>query len=175
AMEQDEFLKEIQKDFGDFLGNFINIGKRNMFPLKLTVAKQQHVARVLLLGNAAHNLHPVAGQNFNLTIRDIESFIHIAKQRMCHGTSKQKVDEDLLSEYVNIRLQPQQTIINTTHIMLKMFANDKHIGKLLRHKWLGLIENIPALKSALNSFMLGIDADSKAWYLLSTLAALSKQ
>ncbi len=72
AAEPDErFIERLQADFGRRLGRILRVGGRSVFPLRLVRTTQMVRGRVVVLGNAAHTLHPVAGQNFNLTLRDI--------------------------------------------------------------------------------------------------------
>ncbi len=65
------FIKALQSDFGRRLGRIVRVGARRVFPLRLAQASRMVAGRVVALGNAVHTLHPVAGQNFNLTLRDV--------------------------------------------------------------------------------------------------------
>lgn len=71
ALPDARFIQALQRDFGFRLGRFLRVGKRSVFPLRLATAARMAADRVVVLGNAAHTLHPVAGQNFNLTLRDV--------------------------------------------------------------------------------------------------------
>ncbi len=68
--DEAEFLRQLQEAFGDRQGRFLAAGPRAAFPLKLSLAKESGSPRILRIGNAAHVLHPVAGQGFNLGVRD---------------------------------------------------------------------------------------------------------
>ena len=70
AQSDAEFLRDLQAAFGDRQGTFVSAGPRAAFPLKLSLAKESASPRLLRIGNAAHVLHPVAGQGFNLGLRD---------------------------------------------------------------------------------------------------------
>ena len=71
ALPDERFIRALQLDFGSRLGRVLRVGKRSVFPLRLARVSRMAADRVVVLGNAAHTLHPVAGQNFNLTLRDV--------------------------------------------------------------------------------------------------------
>jgi len=77
AMNDDEFLAALQQRFGHRAGTFIKTGKRVSYPLSLVRAKESVRERLAIIGNAAHTLHPVAGQGFNLGLRDVASLAQI--------------------------------------------------------------------------------------------------
>ena len=66
AINDEEFLERLQDCFGDRLGRFSRVGKRYAYPLARNQAATQYTQRAVLIGNAAHTVHPVAGQGFNL-------------------------------------------------------------------------------------------------------------
>jgi 2-octaprenyl-6-methoxyphenol hydroxylase len=67
------FLKQLQHSFGYRLGSVLQVGARSLYPLALTEAREQVRPNLVLLGNAAHSLHPIAGQGFNLSLRDVQA------------------------------------------------------------------------------------------------------
>ena len=73
ALNDDEFLEQLQNDFGWRLGRLEKVGKRASYPLILRHRKQNISHRFAIVGNAAQTLHPIAGQGFNLGIRDVAS------------------------------------------------------------------------------------------------------
>jgi 2-octaprenyl-6-methoxyphenol hydroxylase len=80
--DDDEFLNLLQQRFGYRLGRFTKVGQRNSYPLKLVQADQAIQQRIVLIGNAAHSLHPIAGQGFNLGLRDVAVLADIICQQM---------------------------------------------------------------------------------------------
>ena len=71
ALDDGRFLEQVQERFGNRLGRFGKAGKRSSYPLKLLHAREHIRTRVALIGNAAHAVHPITGQGFNLGIRDV--------------------------------------------------------------------------------------------------------
>ncbi|MBI5331755.1 MAG: FAD-dependent monooxygenase [Betaproteobacteria bacterium] len=86
ALSEAEFLAQLQAAFGDRQGRFLAAGPRAAFPLKLSLAQDSGSPRVLRIGNAAHVLHPVAGQGFNLGVRDAwklaEALLDLPRERI---------------------------------------------------------------------------------------------
>jgi len=70
ALDDTAFLAELQQAFGYRLGSLCQVGTRHLYPLALTAAKEQVRKHLVVLGNAAHSLHPIAGQGYNLSLRD---------------------------------------------------------------------------------------------------------
>src|SRR5947207_8539205 len=71
TMSDSQFLSELQNQFGYRLGRFIKLGKRSAFPLSLALAHKNTAESLVIIGNAAQTIHPVAGQGFNLGLRDV--------------------------------------------------------------------------------------------------------
>jgi 2-octaprenyl-6-methoxyphenol hydroxylase len=72
-----EFLERLQHRFGYRMGKFVKVGARNAYPLSLILAREVTSQRIALLGNAAHSIHPVAGQGFNLALRDVAALAQL--------------------------------------------------------------------------------------------------
>ncbi len=73
ALPEVQFLAELQQAFGYRLGAFRQVGTRHLYPLALVEAEEQVRAGLVVLGNAAHSLHPIAGQGYNLSLRDVDA------------------------------------------------------------------------------------------------------
>ena len=80
-----EFLAELQQVFGDRLGRLLRVGERASYPLALVQSTEQVRRHLVVLGNAAHMLHPVAGQGFNLALRDVAALVHQLREGLARG------------------------------------------------------------------------------------------
>lgn len=121
-LSEENFLLRLQHQFGDRLGKFIGAGKRSAFPLALKYAKPVTSHRVALIGNAAQTLHPVAGQGFNLGLRDAyelaSEIIHSCAQGNEIGAPA------MLSRYRQKREMDSSTGRIFTDSLVKLFSNN---------------------------------------------------
>lgn len=85
ALDDAAFLARLQQAFGWRLGRFLQTGQRHVYPLVLTVADYPLAQRTVLVGNAAHLLHPIAGQGFNLGMRDLDLLTQAVGQALAAG------------------------------------------------------------------------------------------
>jgi 2-octaprenyl-6-methoxyphenol hydroxylase len=146
-----DFIKNLQQAFGWRLGQFLQIGKRSAFPLKLRFTKDFIRPRLLLMGNAAHVVHPVGGQGLNLGIRDIISFIKLLKT--------QPVDLgglNFLQTYANQRDSDVQKTLHLTDGLVKLFSNDFKPVSLARNLGLLAFDRCPLLKEKFARQMAGL-------------------
>lgn len=122
ALDDEVFLACLQQQFGWRLGKLQQCGTRFAYPLKLYQAEQHIYHRTALVGNAAQTLHPIAGQGFNLGIRDVMALSTLITQAY-----QQKQDlgaYSLLSQYENVRKNDQQRLVNLTNGLVSLFSND---------------------------------------------------
>lgn len=112
------FLAELQQTFGYRLGRFMKVGKRSQFPLSLVKMKQCYQGRVVFVGNASQTLHPVAGQGFNLGLRDVAMLAE-----MLHQSELNDV-ESLLKNYSALRNADKSSIIMGTDNLVKFFGHN---------------------------------------------------
>ena len=131
----DRFCNELQKAFGWRLGRITHAGKRAVYPLSLTTASQCISHRVALVGNAAQTLHPIAGQGFNLGLRDVMSLA----ESLAQAWSEQKDvgGYAVLSHYQNRRRADKEATIGVTDGLVHLFAN--RWGPLVAGRNLGLM------------------------------------
>lgn len=147
AYSEKEFLQELQSAFGYRLGRFIKIGKRFSYPLKQVLMPQQIKWPVVFVGNAAHTLHPVAGQGFNLGLRDVAT--------LAQCIAKQGLNVEMLTHYLHLRHHDQQVITRFTDGLIQLFTSKLPGVGLARNIGLIALDNIPALKSLLARYARG--------------------
>ena len=120
--DENAFLTRLQQQFGWRLGRFQRCGQRFAYPLTLSRAAQHVQARTVLIGNAAQTLHPIAGQGFNLGIRDVMTLANILSYAYLQ---QQEIGDDaLLQQYENKRKADQKQMIQLTDGLLTIFANN---------------------------------------------------
>ena len=125
AMEltNDEFLHRLQAEFGGRLGRFSKIGKRACYPLSLSKAHGLTVDRALVLGNAAHGLHPVAAQGFNLGMRDVTQLAELLTEADTQGSDPGSVE--LLNRYQTMRRPDHDRVIGFTDHLVRLSVQDQ--------------------------------------------------
>ncbi len=139
-----EFLQHLQDRFGDRLGNFTRVGKRAAYPLALTRVREHVRDRLVLIGNAAHTVHPVAGQGFNLGLRDVAALAEILMDAMRTGADLGEVRT--LQRYADLRRRDNQVIAAFTNGLIRIFSNDFPPFVLARNAGLIAADLLPGVK-----------------------------
>ena len=138
-----DFIQQVYKQFGYRLGVFSGVGARTGFELKLTRAKQLVAGRSVLIGNAANTLHPVAGQGFNLALRDIGLLFD--------QISNVDLQSDLLStrleQYQQLRSKDQNQAVNYGNGLVQLFSNNIPVLNHLRAGALAALDLCPIVKT----------------------------
>jgi 2-octaprenyl-6-methoxyphenol hydroxylase len=135
ALSDEDFLEALQTRFGRRLGRLTQPGRRVAYPLKLVLARQLTRDRALLIGNAAHTLHPVAGQGFNLGLRDVAVLADLLIE--AQSTAKDLGGPAVLSAYRRQRGPEHALIAGLTDGLARLFANPW--GPLRMARNLGLL------------------------------------
>ncbi len=151
ALPQDAFLDALHDAFGeDRLGAFTHMGERQRYPLVLTHASAQAVPHAVVVGNAAHSLHPVAGQGFNLTLRDLALLAHTL------GGIKAPGDLSVLNRYVTARTADQALVSQASRWVPELFR--VRFGPFAHTRQLGLValDLWPGLRSAFAARAMGL-------------------
>jgi 2-octaprenyl-6-methoxyphenol hydroxylase len=154
SLPDKEFLTELQLAFGYRLGRFTTLGKRFSYPLQLWQAQQLVKSRVVLVGNAAHTLHPIAGQGFNLGLRDVA-----ALSRILATVITQQHDiglEQVLNRYEKQQAQDHRLYIRFTDGLVKIFSSSLWPISLARNMGLKTLNLVPALKNRLTRKAMGL-------------------
>ena len=154
ASSDADFLQSLQKIFGYRLGRFKNIGERGSYPLALGIANEQLRRNVLLMGNSAHSLHPVAGQGFNLSLRDAAALASIV-QRAREG-SRPLGSLEVLEEYYQEQLSDQRNTLMFSDSLTKSFGRSSSLAALGRNAGLLTLDLIPGLRQRFARFGMGM-------------------
>ncbi len=152
ALPDAEFLVLLQREFGFRLGRFSRLGKRHRYPLELVEASAVTAQRVVVVGNAAHSLHPVAGQGYNLGLRDVatlaELLADLEAERPDAGNAQ------LLQRYADWRRSDQRKVVAFTDGLIRGF-DPQGLGRL-RGMGLLLFDNLPGAKRLLARETMGL-------------------
>lgn len=123
ALEDDDFRVELQEAFGYRLGRITRVGSRAAYPLTRVRSTAVVGPRAVLIGSAAVSLHPVAGQGFNLTLRDVAALAELFTERPeNNGTTLDPGLPDCLARYQSWREQDQKTVSALTHGLIRLFG-----------------------------------------------------
>jgi 2-octaprenyl-6-methoxyphenol hydroxylase len=146
----EEFLQQLQQRFGFRLGQLHKVGTRHAYPLKLIETTQLVRNRVVIVGNAAHSIHPVAGQGFNLALRDIAILTELIASAEDAGDSK------LLQCYVEQRQDDARRVYRLTDSLVKIFSNNNTPLGHMRAVGLIAVGLIPQLRHQLARQSMGL-------------------
>ncbi len=143
-----EFLAQFHAAFGDRVGRFLNVGKRMTFPLRLSQLQETDTPHLVVVGNAAQTMHPVAGQGFNVGLRDAEVLArHISKADDALGSS------EMLAAYRADRKTDTKNGLLFTDFLVNIFSNDIPVISALRSAGIGMFDLIKPVKRLLVSKM----------------------
>lgn len=121
TLSEAAFLAALQNAFGERLGRFRRAGARHVYPLKRVLSRRAWAPRAVLIGNAAHSLHPVAGQGFNLGLRDVAVLADLVADAVAAGSDPG--GDDLLRYYQRWREADQARVAEFTDRLVKLFSN----------------------------------------------------
>lgn len=134
GLQDEDFLRTLQTEFGHRAGRFVGIRSRASYPLYLLLAERVVFHRTLLIGNACHTLHPIAGQGYNLGVRDCVDLAHlIAEQAFAEGD----ISHRRLLDYERQRQADYRRIAGLTDGLVRVFSN--RYGPLVAGRNIGLL------------------------------------
>ncbi len=154
ALNNDDFCRKLNLQFGERLGELRNPGKRQAFPLTLTSVTDYVLPRLALVGNAAHALHPVAAQGLNLGLRDVAALAQILVQA---GRAQQDIgDFALLRQYADWRKRDHALTTDFTDGLVRIFSNTFFPMVVARNLGLLALDLLPPIKRALVRHTMGL-------------------
>src|SRR4051795_5508396 len=157
ALPDDGFHAELERRFGLKLGDIQVAGSRHAYPLGLFVARSFIAERVALIGDAAHVIHPIAGQGLNLGLRDVaalaEAIVDAARLGLDPG------GPDVLERYQRWRRFDTAAMGMATDGLNRLFSNRSDALRLIRDVGLGLVDRVPALKGLFIREAAGLTGD----------------
>ncbi len=148
CMSDAVFLQLLTKAFGYRLGRLLHVGRRVIYPLKQILMPEQTHGSVVFIGNAAHTLHPVAGQGFNLGLRDVAMLAQTIQQ-------KGLKEDDVLEHYRKARHEDQMTITQFTDFLIKVYTHPGRGMAWVRQLGLMALDNHSAMKQILSRYASG--------------------
>ena len=157
ALGDAEYLQALRPRFGDFLGEISLAGKRFTYPLNLTIANAFVAERLALLGDAAHGMHPIAGQGLNAGLRDVGALAEVITLASRRG-------EDIGSSLVLERYQEWRrfdtaALAAATDMVNRLFSNDNPLLRLGRDLGMGIVSSLPGLRRGFMREATGLSGD----------------
>jgi len=168
ALDDQAFLQKLGDEFGYRLGRFTKVGKRSSYPLALVTAVRNTATRTVIIGNASHTMHPVAGQGLNLALRDIAVLAELlsqytgtkAKDRTKNQAKNLKDNSDnkaLLKSYEKLREGDLKTTVRYTDSLVRLFSNDNFLLGHARAGGLMTLDRISPLRNWITRQSMGIN------------------
>lgn len=153
ALDDVAFLARLQARFGYRLGRFTKVGTRYAYPLQLLRAKQSTAQRLALIGNAVHTLHPIAGQGFNLGLRDVAALAEVVIDAQRKGDDIGGAD--VLQRYADWRQTDQRRVVAFTDGMVRLFSQTFPPLAGLRDAGMLALDLCPPAKRAFGRLTMG--------------------
>lgn len=145
TLDDATFLKQLHAAFGDRVGQFLSVEKRMSFPLKLSTLKPTSAPHLAIIGNAAQTMHPVAGQGFNVGIRDAWTLADL----IIKTPEINLGNEEMLKQYSQCRKRDTRGGLLFTDLLVNVFTNDLVGVVSLRGAGLGLLDLFKPAKNLL--------------------------
>jgi len=156
-LDAPRFQAEFARRFGDHLGHVEPAGPRWWFPLGLVHAERYTETRLVLVGDAAHGIHPIAGQGYNLGVRDIAALVEVLVDAKRLGLDIGA--QDTLERYASWRRADNFTMVAATDLLNRLFSNDIKPLRRVRDLALATVHRIPPLRRFFVRHAMGMTGD----------------
>ncbi|MBC7906622.1 MAG: UbiH/UbiF/VisC/COQ6 family ubiquinone biosynthesis hydroxylase [Rhodospirillaceae bacterium] len=151
------FLAELNSRFGDFLGRVELAGPRFHYPLSLQFAERATDRRLALVGDAAHGMHPIAGQGMNMGVRDVAALAEVVVDARRLGLDVG--GPDVLARFQRWRRFDNMLMLGLTDVLNRLFSNDIGPLKLARDLGLAVVQAMPGMKRVFMKHAMGVVGD----------------
>jgi 2-octaprenyl-6-methoxyphenol hydroxylase len=151
------FQAEFARRFGDHLGHAEPVGRRWSYPLSLVHAERYVDTRLVLVGDAAHGIHPIAGQGYNLGVRDVAALVEVLVEARRLGLDVGAADT--LERYARWRRADNFAMVAATDVLNRLFSNDAPPLRLARDFGLAAVNRMPVLRRFFARHAMGLVGD----------------
>ena len=157
ALPEAEFVQALQQAFGYSAGTFTGVGNRVVYPLKLKTAAKAADHRLVLCGNSLHNLHPIAGQGFNLALRDLDALLQLLAIHTDTGAASPDAGAyGLTRQYQLLRSADMAQVVGFTDSLVRLFSNDSKLLALGRSIGLSVLNQCNVVKQPFAALTMGL-------------------
>jgi len=157
ALDDAAYLQVLRPRFGDFLGEISLAGARYTYPLALSLADSFVAKRLALVGDAAHRVHPIAGQGLNAGLRDVAALAHVVGHAARRG--EDYTSAAVLQRYQQWRQFDTAALAGATDAFNRLFSNDNPLLRLGRDMGMGLVNAVPGLRRGFMREAAGLTGD----------------
>ncbi len=154
ALDDEAFLAELQVTFGNRLGALTRVGKRSSYPLSLSKAVRLTARRTVLVGNAAHGLHPAAAQGFNLGLRDVAALCDCIADACADAGDPGGAD--VLARYAEWRRSDQRKLVHFTDGLVRLFGDSRPPIPALRDAGMLAFDLVPGVRKVFAKHTMGL-------------------
>lgn len=156
ALDDEDFLAELQQEFGYRLGKFSRVGVRASYPLVLSKALRLTATRSVLIGNSAHGLHPVSAQGFNLGMRDVAAIVDCVADAKAATGDFDPGAGNVLEQYASWRRADQKKLVRFTDSLVRLFGSERWPLRALRNVGMLGFDLVPGVRSAFAKHTMGL-------------------
>ncbi|MFG6565222.1 FAD-dependent oxidoreductase [Sulfitobacter sp. 1A13421] len=157
ALPDAQYLEVLRPRFGSFLGELSLTGPRYSYPLGLSLAHSMTASRVALLGDAAHGVHPIAGQGLNAGLRDVAALAEVIADAVRRG--EDPGNDAVLARYQEWRRFDNASLALATDSFNRLFSNDNALFRLARDMGMAAINALPGLRRTFIREAAGLTGD----------------